>query len=980
MLNLLRQLVDANEKQIAQARKTLKLVNDLETDMQALSYTQMQERIREMQAVFKELTKEMPEEHKSSLVRVDRNSVPDYEKKIYGKLQEFMPEVYAMAREVMRREFNRRHYDVQIIASIILAQGQKLTELKTGEGKTQVFQLPLLLYSLVGRGAHLITVNDYLAKRDGEYAGYVANILGLSVGIINSGGTSYKFVDFDKIEAEKGEEAKKEAMAQWKRNLADLRGLNLKTVDKKTAYDCDITVGINNEFGFDYLRDNMASNVYDIVQNELYFCIVDEADSILIDEARTPLIISALPEKSDLDKYKTYAKVAAKLEEDVDFEIDHKTRTVVLTETGIEKAQKQLGVDNVWADYSAAHHLENALKAKALFLLDDHYIVQGGEVLIVDTFTGRVMPGRRFSEGIHQAIEAKEGVEIQQESKTMATITFQNFFRLYKYLAGGSGTIMTEGEEFYKIYALDSVAIPTNRPVVRDDKADVIYRDQETKYKALALEVKERHETGQPILIGTTSVEKSELVSRLLDKEGVPHEVLNAKYHEREAQIVAKAGEVGAVMVATNMAGRGTDIPLAKEVKELGGLAVLGTERHEARRIDNQLRGRSGRQGDPGYSRFYVALDDQIMRVLGGDLIDRMVGRFMNSDAPIELGLISRQIESAQKRIEGMNFDTRKNLVDYDDVMNKQREVYYARRRRILNLSDAASARSETAQESLQDLQQYVHERLQTEVERIVATYYGAEKTITDKESAKAFAASVLDLAVDKRLAKAFEVDVADLEKWLVKNSQKLESAEMQQKLSDAVKKVASEKLSEFGAELPNIFKAVVLEGMNRLWMEHLETMNDVRSGITLQSYAQRDPLVAYKQSGFQEFDQFMSKIDANLNRRILKVTRVSEQQMQQMQLQQQNLLTNDSQIADVLTGDRESTLEAFADQDPVSQSNLETLKRQQALAKKASVRKPIKKEEKIGRNDPCPCGSGKKYKQCGLLNTEEHKQKMAAK
>jgi preprotein translocase subunit SecA len=502
-----------------------------------------------------------------------------------------------MIREVMRRDFDRRHFDVQLLAGVLLAQGQKLVEVKTGEGKTQIFHLPLFLYSLVGRGAHMVTVNEYLARRDGEYAGQVASRLGLRVGVITPGNKSYMFILNSEVKELKGEEVFKQIDQDKKPTIASMQGLNLLEVTKQDAYLCDVTYGINNEFGFDYLRDNMTWELSQRAQRELYFCVVDEADSILIDEARTPLIISAVPEDTDTDKYYRFAGAVKNLEEEKDYTVDYKSKSVMLTEDGIANAERALGVENLWADYSFAHHLENALKAKALFLKDDQYIIRNNEVLIVDSFTGRVLPGRRYSEGLHQAIEAKEGVEVQKESQTYASITFQNYFRLYKVLCGGSGTIITEAEEFFQIYGLESVAIPTNMPVIRQDLPDLIYKDEESKFNAVVEEIKERHEKGQPILVGTTSVEKSERLSGKLDELQIPHSVLNAKYHEQEAHIVAHAGEKGAVTVATNMAGRGTDIPLEKGVTELGGLAVIGTERHEARRIDNQLRGRSDVRG-----------------------------------------------------------------------------------------------------------------------------------------------------------------------------------------------------------------------------------------------------------------------------------------------------------------------------------------------------------------------------------------------
>lgn len=985
MITFLKTLLATNDREVTKARQTLKKINDLEPEMQERSYEQMQERIEEMRTMLRALDEQVPEAARDSLRQIDRKSksLPAYEIAIQKKLLEFMPEVYAMVREIMRRELNRRHFDVQIIAGIILAQGQRLTELKTGEGKTQVFQLPLILYSLVGRGAHLVTVNDYLARRDGEYAGLVASKLGLTVGIITPGNTAQKYINNEKVRELKGEQAYADIVAIGTPGLADMKGLNLIEASKREAYGCDITVGVNNEFGFDYLRDNMATEVGQLAQRELYFCIVDEADSILVDEARTPLIISALPEASDTDAYKKFAKLAAKLVEVEDYTIDHKTRSVILTEAGLEKAEKSLDVENIWLDYKLVHHLENALKAKTLYIRDDEYIVRDGEVFIVDSFTGRVMPGRRYSEGIHQAIEAKEGVAIQQENKTMATITFQNFFRLYKFLCGGSGTILTEAEEFFKIYSLESVEVPSNRPIAREDKADLIYRDQKVKYQAVAEEVKQRHETGQPVLVGTTSVEKSENLSRLLDELGVPHEVLNAKYHEREAQIVARAGERGAVTVATNMAGRGTDIPVTDEVKELGGLAVIGTERHEARRIDNQLRGRTGRQGDPGYSRFYVALDDEIMRILGGEMFEKYVGRFMQDDAPIEMRLVSRQIESAQKKIEGVNFDIRKSVVDYDDVLNKHREVYYSRRKQILSLADKSLGVSQHGEvdevakaEARADLEARVRDILEEELTNILNTHTPPGGKLTDEEALDALYKQVLELIPDTLLATSLDLPFDQLEHEFKNKVRGTKADFIKEFLTKGIEQATAAKFAELNEDFPIAVKAVALDAMNRLWMEHLETMDDIRHGIRLQAYAQRDPLVEYKTVGFQRFNSFINEVNSSIARRILKLTRV-----QQVRNQSGNLVTNADQISDILTGDREM-IPMSNDAIDLSAAVGSASKRMNADRRAAVMAGTTQQtftraEKKVGRNDLCPCGSGKKYKQCGLINSAEHQANM---
>ncbi|MCS7317819.1 MAG: preprotein translocase subunit SecA, partial [Candidatus Dojkabacteria bacterium] len=684
-------LFDLNSIPIRQTNKPLQEIKKHINELSNKSFDEFRQEINKYRSSIKKLVEKLPPETFISLRKIERrDKLPPIEREIIAKLNEFMPRFYAMMYEVYKRKMGITYYDVQLRAGIILAKGQRLVELATGEGKTMTFQLPLFLYSLTGRGCHLVTVNDYLSKRDGEYAGHIASELGLTVGIITSD-RAYKFYSDEEIRKIKGDEFWNDTKKDRSLSISGMNGINLVEVSKKEAYNCDIVYGTNNEFGFDYLRDNMVWNLQDIVQRELYFCIVDEVDSILIDEARTPLIISGMPSDSNLEKYITFSNAVKDLEENKHYIVDYKFRSVALTEEGILEVEKKLGINNLWKDFSAAYHIENALKAKVLFKKNQQYIVKNGEVLIVDEFTGRILPGRRYSDGLHQAIEAKEGVQIKQEYKTFATITFQNYFRLYKILCGGSGTIMTEAEEFYKIYGLESVPIPTNKPVIRKDYPDLVYKTEAAKFKAIVQDVKERHKKGQPVLIGTTSVEKSEIISEMLKQEGIEHEVLNAKYHEREAKIIEKAGRKGAVTVATNMAGRGADIvigggmrgdKLYYEVMELGGLHVIGSERHEARRIDNQLRGRTGRQGEPGSSRFYVSLDDQLMKILGGNIIARLMNFIgMQEDHPIENKLITKQIEIAQKRIESVNFDARKQIVEFDDVMNFHREIFYLKRR-----------------------------------------------------------------------------------------------------------------------------------------------------------------------------------------------------------------------------------------------------------------------------------------------------------
>ncbi|HQF37228.1 MAG TPA: preprotein translocase subunit SecA, partial [Candidatus Dojkabacteria bacterium] len=598
-----------------------------------------------------------------------------------------IPEVFARVREAAKRVANHRHFDVQLIAGFLLAHNVVI-EVFTGEGKTNIAPLSVFLYGLAGKGVHVVTVNDYLAKRDGEWVGHILDALGMSLSIINPD-KSYKFVsDKQALELKDKDEVSVLLKEKDLTNMASLRGANLIEVDKKEAYLCDVCYGTSSEFGFDYLRDNMVNRLSEKVQRGFYFSIVDEADSILIDEARTPLIISAPASKSN-ELYSTFANLVKVLKKDEDYTLDEKEKNVFLTEDGIKKVENMMGVKNLWENFEYAHHLENALKAEVLFKLDDNYIIRDGEVLIVDEFTGRVLPGRRYSEGLHQAIEAKEGVEIKKESKTMATISYQNYFRLYKYLSGMTGTAITEAEEFADIYKVDVVVVPTYKPIIRKDYPDVIYKNEIAKFRAVVDEIESMNKVGRPVLVGTTSIEKSEFLSKQLQKKGIKHEVLNAKQHEREAHIVANAGQLGAVTVATNMAGRGTDIKLGNGVKELGGLHIIGTERHEARRVDNQLRGRSGRLGDPGSSRFYVSLEDELMRRFGGDIMHSMFNSLgVDENMPIEASMIARAIQSAQKKVENVNFEIRKHLVEYDDVLNNHRNIIYSLRDKLLDLLD----------------------------------------------------------------------------------------------------------------------------------------------------------------------------------------------------------------------------------------------------------------------------------------------------
>lgn len=723
-------------------------------------------------------------------------------------LDAILPEAFAVVREASRRTLGERHFDVQLIGGMILHKGN-IAEMRTGEGKTLVATLPAYLNALTGKGVHIVTVNDYLSRRDAVWMGQIYHSLGLTVGVINheasflydtehiskrqaNGISNSQFLiskqdSNDKSKISNNDDDENE-LDKIRDELGAFKVVHefLRPCSRQEAYRADITYGTNNEYGFDYLRDNIEHAVSDIRQREYNYAIVDEVDSILIDEARTPLIIS-MPTVDSENLYGTFAVIAKNLQKDADYKVDEKFKQITLTDEGINKAEKALGVDNIYTDKGVkyVHHLETAVRAKALFNRDKEYVVRDGEVIIVDEFTGRLQPGRRWSEGLHQAVEAKEGVEVQKESRTYASITFQNYFRLYKKLAGMTGTALTSGEEFYKVYGTDTVAVPTNKPIARKDHNDLIFQNENGKFKALAREVKARHGRGQPVLIGTVSIEKNEVLSEYLSREGIPHNILNAKNHEREGEIIAQAGKFGAVTVATNMAGRGVDIKLGgvpfeknnyEKVKALGGLVVIGTERHEARRIDNQLRGRAGRQGDPGETQFYVSLEDTLMRVFASDMIKKMMGRFgIAEDEPIQNYLITRSLEKAQEKIEGFNFDARKHVLEYDDILNHQRKIVYERRRKIL---------------------------------------------LGDKK------------AVEEKLAEMFEGD-------------------------EEVKKILDDKKAMLGEdEFYSALRRLLLQAIDMFWVEHLEMMDYTRSSVNLRAYGQRDPLVEYKKEGLRLFKE----------------------------------------------------------------------------------------------------------------------------
>lgn len=825
------------------------------------------------------------------------------------KLDTLLPEAFAVVRETSKRVTGERHYDVQLLGGIILHQG-KIAEMKTGEGKTLTSTLPIYLNALEGKGVHVVTVNDYLAKRDCNWMGSIFNFLGISSACIMHD-VSYLY-EPNKID----------------QDAVTVETENLKEITRKEAYNADITYGTNNEFGFDYLRDNMAPSLEGMSQRELNFAIVDEVDSILIDEARTPLIISA-PDSESTKLYQQFAQIIPRLKVEVDYKMDEKERHVTLTEEGISKVEKLLNIDNLYETGRIiyVHHLEQSLKAHVLFKIEKDYIVKDGQVIIVDDFTGRLMEGRRYSEGLHQAIEAKEGVAVQRESRTLATITFQNYFRIYKKLAGMTGTALTSAEEFAKVYKLDVLEIPTHKKMSRKDLADIIYKTEKGKFDAIVKDIKKISATGQPILVGTIAIEKSEYLSTLLSKAGVKHEVLNAKQHEREALIVANAGQKGSITIATNMAGRGTDIKLGEGVRELGGLFILGTERHEARRIDNQLRGRAGRQGDPGVSQFYVSLEDELMRRFGGDKMKDMMDRLkLPEDQPIQNGIISKTIESAQSKIEGFNFDIRKHVLDYDDVMNKQREVIYKKRREILE--------NKNVKDSLLKM-------IYDEIKSVVARYATVDKDHWDTESIYRDLNNISPLSdITQKRIEEFATDKTKNE------SQKITQAI--EFLFGEFKKSLATKENALGEEnMKNIQKAVMLQTIDTLWMNHLDEIDYLRQGIGLRGYGQRDPLIEYKKESYNLFTILMNNIRGSIVNTIFKIAVVSQEK--------ENQPVNNLRFSGA--------------SDEVEQFGALKKMREGASENRNSgdepKRKPIINTNTVGRNDPCPCGSGKKYKKC---------------
>ncbi len=826
---------------------------------------------------------------------------------------------------------NQRQFDVQLIGGIALHHGA-IAEMRTGEGKTLTAVAPIALNALSGKGVHLVTVNDYLARRDTAWMGQIYDYLGLTIGCIqHEGGFRYD----PNFKQEPEHDAERDATGTFRVDMDYLR-----PVARREAYSADITYGTNNEFGFDYLRDNMVTRAEDMVQRELNFSIVDEVDSILIDEARTPLIISG-PASEPAELYYRMADLVPRLVEAEDYVIDEKQRTVSITESGITKMEGWLNIENLYTAQGmrTVHHLEQALRAHALFKLDKDYVVKEGEVIIVDEFTGRLMHGRRYSEGLHQAIEAKEHVKIQRESITLATITFQNFFRLYAKLAGMTGTAITEAEEFFKIYNLEVLAIPTNRANQRKDLSDRVYKTEIAKFRAVVEDVKERRERGQPVLIGTASIEKNEVLSAFLAEGGIPHEVLNAKNHEREGAIIAQAGRKGAVTVATNMAGRGVDIILggtppdpqeAKDVIAAGGLHVLGTERHEARRIDNQLRGRAGRQGDPGSTQFFISTEDDLMRIFGGDRVKKIMETLrVPEDMPIEHGILSKSVEQAQKRVEGHNFDIRKHLIEYDDVINKHRTVIYGKRRKIL------LATMERSEDGERPLKKIVLDAIEQEVEQAVMLRTGEEDaTVWDIAGLEVEMGSILPTGMDVK---------GKIENARGEIDGKLDHAERRTKIIETLMGLVTTAYDAFEqyvgepAILTDVERFICLRAMDDAWITHLENIGHLRHGIGLQGYGQRDPLVEYKKEAYRMFGELQAEINRQIARTIfhIQVTRQQE--------------------ADVrLSGD------VLKESGPAKDAMEEGAKR---LDNAAGVTAQV--AGKVGRNDLCPCGSGKKYKKC---------------
>ncbi|MEK7110220.1 MAG: preprotein translocase subunit SecA [Patescibacteria group bacterium] len=906
MFNIFKNFLNYNQREISRLQKKVDEINKLEDKTRNLKDTEFVTETKKLQKI----------------VQADEN-----------KINEILPWAFALSREAARRTLGQRHFDVQLIAALVLHEG-KIAEQKTGEGKTLSSVPPLYLNALSGQGAHLVTVNDYLARRDCGWMGTVFNFLGLTTAAMISDRSflfDLKHTDSDAV---------------------DWRLQHLRPVTRKQAYQADITYGINSEFGFDYLRDNMAQNPDDTVQRKYHYAIIDEADSVLIDEARTPHIISA-PNEEDTSKYYLYPKIINQLAEKQDYVIDEKLRTANLTDFGIKKIEGILNVSNIYEkDFDTLFHIEAALKANTLFKLDKDYIVKDNEVIIVDEFTGRLLQGRRFSEGLHQAIEAKEGVTIQRESKTLATVSLQNYFRMYKKLAGMTGTATTEAEEFHKIYNADVVSIPTHMPMKRKDEPDMIYKTEKGKFDAVVEEIATNFKIGRPILVGTTSIEKNEYLSTLLKNKGVPHQLLNAKNHEHEAKIIASAGEREAVTVATNMAGRGVDIVLGgaipvnnklindwqkkhDEIVKLGGLYVLGTEKHESRRIDNQLRGRSGRQGDPGESRFFVSLEDDLMRIFGGEQISKMM-TFLNfpEDQPLTHSMVTKAIEQAQVKVEGFNFDIRKHLVDFDDVLNKQRQIVYELRKKILFGSKNDN-----------DFKITILDIFGEEINVLVNNYMMNIDQLTDEDKGK--------LIQELNMIVPFE------EKELTSLIQSKNSEKIINFLNQIIDKQYKVREKKFGKEVwTDVIRTVVLSTIDKFWMDHLTAIEDLREGINLRGYGQLDPLVEYKNEAYSMFEKLIGNINFEVTRRLFKIEI-------NVGINHDLHVHNHEQPKMILQS--ASAIDPFKNNNQATNTNNQT---------NSNVQIPITKpHKKLGRNEPCWCGKLKndgkpvKYKHCHYPN-----------
>ncbi|PIS32163.1 preprotein translocase subunit SecA [Candidatus Peregrinibacteria bacterium CG08_land_8_20_14_0_20_41_10] len=914
---------DSNQKEINQLWPLVKLINQKEEEYQKLSEAELKAKTEEFKNKIKagvaSLAREK-EQLENKLEEAERAcryeeagelnlKIKECKEIILKKEEELLEglliEAFAAVKNACRRLLGKKWlirgremiweilpYDEQLLGGIVLHRG-KIAEMKTGEGKTFAAIAPMYLNALSSRGTHVVTVNDYLAQRDAEWVGEVYRFLGLSVGVI-------------------------------------IHGLNV--AERRQAYACEITYGTNNEFGFDYLRDNMAVELEHVVQRELHYAIVDECDSILIDEARTPLIISA-PFEEAVSKYRQYAQLILLLQENVHYNIDEKLKTATLTEEGIKKMEELLSVENIYTEKGVqeVHHIEQALRAHTVYKKEVDYVVKDGEILIVDEFTGRLMPGRRFSEGLHQALEAKEGVQVQRESKTLATITFQNYFRLFHKIAGMTGTAVTEAEEFSKIYKLETIVIPTHKPCIRADKPDMIFKTEEAKFNAVLENVKEKHARGQPVLIGTISIEKSELLADLFKRSGIPHDVLNAKHHEKEAEIVARAGEKGRVAIATNMAGRGTDIKLGEGVVETGGLAILGTERHESRRIDNQLRGRSGRQGDPGESQFFLSMGDDLMRIFGGEKMKGLMDTLkVPDDLPIENRMISHSIESAQKRVEGYHFDTRKHVLEYDDVMNKHRGIIYGRRRRILEK---------------ENLKADILELIQKEAEGIVLNQTGSNDR------------AEWNFEEIYETARALGIGLNEQEK------EQFSALPTKEEVASSLQNLFLTRYTEKEKTLPDprilrsVEKNVYLRSIDLLWMEHIDNMMYLREQVALRGYAQLDPLIEYKRESYILFQKLLNAIATNTVSILFKIEieTILPSQILARAPEINQLQTNAEEIEGV-----------------IESANLEKEEGVVTPVKVVKANETVTREgPKVGRNDPCPCGAKrldgtpKKYKNC---------------